>query len=528
MPDPRHGPGAVRPTRRGRGEAHAGRRAAAVRGPTLPGGGIVAPLRLARPGFISGSGGERCADAGAIGPPRRNRNGLGPPPVWVEVVWRRLPSAAAKARRAWRVGSVAASLAPLPQESRSAHIPRPPPHPLARSSPAERDSALSGDLPFLPLPGAPRRPGLLLRRRPPRDEARARAAALRDAGARAGALMHAQRHLLARGSLNLPAPASPGRERPRAVRGPPLQERLVAHRARRRCDPVPRWAPAPSRAAALLSKPPREQRAASPSDLLALPAPGTSGGAAFLSSRDGSAWPVLLEKAWAKAHGSYQAAARGFLGDVLRDLTGAPAEPLAWDSTWEGDDQRATAPASLARALEKARGDYMNAAPKPPASLSRQLHASRARAPPWTPQGWLVGAVARARPAKPDEARAARHLLEGFAYPVTAVRGDRVSVLDPWSADRKGRSDAGAASGRPGRHAPCPASGPPPLTRPRLASPPNRLARSEPRQCYPRDEPGGLLHRVLLSLRLVCAPCDSSSSVPRCSPARREALRRAR
>lgn len=76
-----------------------------------------------------------------------------------------------------------------------------------------------------------------------------------------------------------------------------------------------------------------------------------SGRAAFLSSTDGSVWAALLEKAWAKVHGSYQGAARGYFGDTLRDLTGAPTEPI----TWETPELRAELPAALQKALEKVR-----------------------------------------------------------------------------------------------------------------------------------------------------------------------------
>lgn len=37
---------------------------------------------------------------------------------------------------------------------------------------------------------------------------------------------------------------------------------------------------------------------------------------------------MLLEKAWAKLHGSYERIEAGFAENVLRDLTGAPTEIL--------------------------------------------------------------------------------------------------------------------------------------------------------------------------------------------------------
>lgn len=41
-----------------------------------------------------------------------------------------------------------------------------------------------------------------------------------------------------------------------------------------------------------------------------------------------SIWPLILEKAYAKAYGSYQKTEIGFSKDALTDLTGAPCEYL--------------------------------------------------------------------------------------------------------------------------------------------------------------------------------------------------------
>ena len=46
---------------------------------------------------------------------------------------------------------------------------------------------------------------------------------------------------------------------------------------------------------------------------------------AFSQAKEGELWPSILEKAWAKVHGSYQAIESGDPGSTLRDLTGAPS-----------------------------------------------------------------------------------------------------------------------------------------------------------------------------------------------------------
>ena len=40
---------------------------------------------------------------------------------------------------------------------------------------------------------------------------------------------------------------------------------------------------------------------------------------------DNEIWPILLEKAHAKVHGSFQRIEGGFTGEAWSDLTGAPA-----------------------------------------------------------------------------------------------------------------------------------------------------------------------------------------------------------
>jgi calpain-15 len=44
----------------------------------------------------------------------------------------------------------------------------------------------------------------------------------------------------------------------------------------------------------------------------------------FTRCKGSELWVVILEKAWAKVHGSYQSIEGGDSGDVLAALTGAP------------------------------------------------------------------------------------------------------------------------------------------------------------------------------------------------------------
>ena len=58
---------------------------------------------------------------------------------------------------------------------------------------------------------------------------------------------------------------------------------------------------------------------------------------AFSKARDGELWPCILEKAWAKVHGSYQAIEKGDPSSTLRDLTGAPSQFLSCNDPLDSD-----------------------------------------------------------------------------------------------------------------------------------------------------------------------------------------------
>ena len=67
----------------------------------------------------------------------------------------------------------------------------------------------------------------------------------------------------------------------------------------------------------------------SPTSFLAVPA--------FCATPDRILWPALIEKAYAKAHGSYQQLSGGFIAEGLQDLTGAPCETYRMDDVHPKD-----------------------------------------------------------------------------------------------------------------------------------------------------------------------------------------------
>ena len=59
--------------------------------------------------------------------------------------------------------------------------------------------------------------------------------------------------------------------------------------------------------------------------------PCDRGQVVFSAANGNELWVILLEKAWAKLHGSYERIEAGFAENVMRDLTGAPTEVIECD-----------------------------------------------------------------------------------------------------------------------------------------------------------------------------------------------------
>ena len=56
--------------------------------------------------------------------------------------------------------------------------------------------------------------------------------------------------------------------------------------------------------------------------------PCVGGRPCFARAHGPELWVIILEKAWAKLHGSYERIESGVGADVMRDLTGAPGYVL--------------------------------------------------------------------------------------------------------------------------------------------------------------------------------------------------------
>lgn len=63
----------------------------------------------------------------------------------------------------------------------------------------------------------------------------------------------------------------------------------------------------------------------------------------FSKANGNELWVLIMEKAWAKLHGSYQRIEAGNAANVMHDLTGAPSETIEimdetlWERLVEGE-----------------------------------------------------------------------------------------------------------------------------------------------------------------------------------------------
>ena len=64
-------------------------------------------------------------------------------------------------------------------------------------------------------------------------------------------------------------------------------------------------------------------------------------GLAFSRAANSQLWVCLLEKAYAKAHGSYHAISGGWISEGLLDLTGCPTETIELDAAEGFDSEQA-------------------------------------------------------------------------------------------------------------------------------------------------------------------------------------------
>ena len=58
----------------------------------------------------------------------------------------------------------------------------------------------------------------------------------------------------------------------------------------------------------------------------------------FSAIPDGQLWPALIEKAYAKAHGSYEQLSGGFIQEAFYDMTGAPTETIIFSACWHVEE----------------------------------------------------------------------------------------------------------------------------------------------------------------------------------------------